>query len=249
LQKADNLEEVAKLNYLQELRLGIFELKQNEVLNFDNLKALHTLSVSDTKNSAINLDYLRDYKQLESLTVVGHKKNINTIGDVHSLQHLSLHLLKKEPTNFVNRLQNLKSLSFILGSRENIQEITNPSIRKLEIVRVRGFNDLSNIACFSNLEELSIEDQIQLNRIDFNRQFSNLIKLRISNCKTFDTLIGLNNLTTLKSLVIYGTAIEFKTFIQQPLPDTLVHISFHTTKAKIDKDIKAVLEAQGYSSK
>lgn len=247
LQSADNLEVLKKLSELKSLSLGVFELQDTEILNFDNLKNLTELIVTDTKTKGFNLDYLRQFKKLKSLRIAGHTKNIDAIGELSELEYLSLNSIKKVPVNFINKLKKLKTLDFILGSRENLNEIEENLIENLDITWVRGFNDLSCISKFPKLKTLKVEDEIQLPKIHFENIFPDLTDLKILNCKTLETIVGLKNLPQLSSLIVYQTKVDFDNFMLQELPKQLKYLGFHTTKSKIDKDIKATLESKGYS--
>ncbi|MVN23465.1 leucine-rich repeat domain-containing protein [Mucilaginibacter arboris] len=247
LQRADNLQIIKELSELKSLSIGIFELQDTEILNSDNLKNLTELIVADTKTKAFNLDYLRQFKKLKSLTICGHIKNIDAIGELSELEFLSLNSVKKVPVNFINKIKNLKTLNFILGSRENLNEIKENTIENLDITWVRGFNNLYCISKFPKLKTLKIEDEIQLPKIQFDNVFPDLTDLKIINCKTLEEIVELKNLPQLNSLVIYQTKVDFDKFMQQELPKKLKHLGFYTTKLKIDKDIKAMVESKGYS--
>lgn len=84
-----------------------------------------------------------------------------TLTAATELQFLSLNSISKNSINFINDLEKLKTLKFILGGRENINEIEENKIESLEIVRVRGFSELSNMSKFNQLRNLLIEDQIK----------------------------------------------------------------------------------------
>lgn len=247
LQKADNIQTLTELSNLKSLGLGIFELQDTEILNSENFKNLTELMIDDTKTKAFNLDYLRQLKKLKSLRISGHTKNINAIGELSELEFLSLNSVKKVPVNFINKLKKLKTLNFILGGRDNLNEIEKNEIENLEIVWVRGFNDLSSISNFPKLKTLKIEDEIQLPKIHFENIFPDLTDLKILNCKTLETITGLKNLPKLSSLVVNQTKVDFDNFMLQELPKELKYLGFHTTKSKIDKDIKTTLESKGYS--
>lgn len=247
LQSVENLQILKELSNLKSLGIGIFELQDTEILNSENLKKLTELIVTDTKTKAFNLDYLRQYKKLKVLKICGHTKNIDAIGELSELEILTLNAVKKVPVNFINKLKKLKTLNFVLGGRDNINEIQENEIENLEIVWVRGFNDLSCISKFPKLKTLKIEDEIQLPKIHFNNIFKDLTDLKIINCKTLETITGLKNLPKLNSLVVYQTKVDFDNFIRQELPKQLKYLGFHTTKSKIDKDIKSTLESKGYS--
>jgi len=246
LQKADNINALTELTNLKSLGLGIFELQDTEILSTENFKELTSLVISDTRTKAFNLDYLRQFKKLKSLRIAEHTKNIDAIGELTELELLSLNSVKKIPVNFINKLKKLKTLNFILGSRDNLNEIENNEIENFDIVRVRGFNDLSCISKFPKLKTLKIEDEIKLQDVRFTNLFPDLTDLKILNCKALETISGLKNLPTLNSLVVYQTNVDFDKFIQQEFPQTLKTLGFYTTKAKVDKEIKATLEDKGY---
>ncbi|MCB0410643.1 MAG: hypothetical protein KDD29_10520 [Flavobacteriales bacterium] len=246
LQSVDNLQLLKELSNLRSLSIGIYDLQDTEILNSDNLKGLTELIVTDTKTKALNLDYLRDFRNLKSLRIGGHTKNIDAVGELSELEFLSLNSVKKVPVNFINRLKKLKTLNFILGGRDNLNEIEENEIENLEIVWVRGFNDLSCISKFPKLKTLKIEDEIQLLKVHFDNIFPDLTDLKILNCKTLETISGLKNLPKLSSLIVYQTKVDFNNFMQQELPKALKYLGFHTTKSKIDKEIKTTLESKGY---
>lgn len=246
LTKADNINAIGKLKNLNKLSLGVYELNETEILKSENLKNLSELVIGDTKTKAFNLEYLNDFKNLKLLINAGHSKNIEAIGELSNLEYLSLNSLKKTPVSFVNRLKKLKTLKFILGGRENIKEIEDNEIEHLDIVWVRGFNDLSNISNFKKLRTLLVEDNIQLQSIHFDKQLPALNDLKILNCKTLTSLTGLENLPLLNQLRIYKTNLDFENVINQKLPNKLKIFAFYTTKQKIDKHIKATLERKEY---
>lgn len=176
-----------------------------------------------------------------------HIKNIEAVGDLLNLKYLSFNSIKKTPVPFVNKLKKLKTLKFILGGRENFHEIEENEIENLEVVWVRGFNDASNISKFKKLKTLLIEDNIQLSKIHFDKEFPNLTNLKILNCKTLSSLTGLENLIRLNQLRVYQTNVDFEGVLNQNLPKTLKTFTFYTAKKKIDEEIKATLKKRGYS--
>jgi protein phosphatase 1 regulatory subunit 7 len=246
LLKGDNVEVMGQLNNLDKLSLGVFELKETEILNIASLKKVSELIITETRTKAFNLEYLKDFKNLRFLIIGEHRKNIESVGELSDLEFLSLNSIKKTPVDFVNRLRKLKTLKFILGGRENIHEIEENEIENLELVWVRGFNDLSNISKFKKLRTLHVEDNIQLPKIHFDMELTGLKDLKILNCKTLDSLTGLDKLTSLEHLRVYKTAIDFEIFSSQRLPESLKTLTFYTTKKKVDDKIRETLDKRGY---
>lgn len=247
LMKAENLGSLTTLQYLKLLSIGIYQLDDTEILKADNFKNLKELIISETKIKSINLMYLKEYQHLQSLFINGHTKNIDAIGELSNLDYLSLASISKVPISFVNKLKKLKTLRIILGGRENIDEIEENEIEYLEIIRVRGFNKFKNVSHFKKLRDLLIEDQIRLVEINFDKPLCELEDIKVLNCKTFNSLTGLDNLPKLHQLRIYQTNLDFKTFIKQKRPESLKILAFYTTKEKVDKEIKEELKQLGYT--
>ena len=246
LMKADNLEVLAVLKNLTRLSLGVFELKETEILQADNLKNLKELIIGATKTKALNLQYLENYRDINLLAISGHTKNIDVVGKLTELEYLGLNSISKVKLDFVNKLKKLKSLHIILGGQENLDEIEENEIETLEIIRVRAFNSFKNISNFKKLKNLIIEDQIQLTDLHFEKEISTLTDFKLINCKTFHSLTGVEKLTGLNQLRIYKTDINFDEFIKQQFPKSLEILAFYTTKSKIDKEIKERLLKLGY---
>jgi hypothetical protein len=143
LSKADNPMAIHALNKLEKISIGIYELKESEFLNSSNLKGVTELSLSGSKIKSIDLKHLSQYKYLKRLRLAEYTKNIDAVGEITDLEHLSLNSIKKTPIGFVNYLKKLKELEITLGGRYNIQEIEENEIESLTIDWVRGFNDIS----------------------------------------------------------------------------------------------------------
>ncbi|MBS7563807.1 hypothetical protein KHS38_05275 [Mucilaginibacter sp. Bleaf8] len=245
--KAHNIEAITRLTNLQRLTVGIYEIKETELLSAENLQQVKELFLIDTKTKAFNLEFLSNYRNLTSLIISGHTKNIDAVGTLTKLNSLRLNSISKAPLHFVNGLKELKFLSITLGGRDNIYEIGENEIEHLELVWIRGLNDISNMGNFRKLQTLKVEDQIRLPDIHFDRELPELHDLKLLNCKTLTSLSGLEKLPALEKLRIYKTNVDFEQFIQQPLPPLLKVLAFYTTKNKVDAQLRARLKSMGYT--
>jgi protein phosphatase 1 regulatory subunit 7 len=246
LLKADNLDVLTELKNLRRLSLGVYELKETEIFQANNFLNLKELIIGETRTKALNLKHLENYSDLNYLIISGHTKNIDVVGKLTDLEYLGLNSISKVRLDFVNKLNKLNSLHFVLGGRETLDEIEENQIETLEIIRVRAFNSFKNISNFKNLKTLLIEDQIQLNELHFDTEIPTLKDFKLINCKAFKYLTGLEKLSGLNQLRIYKTDINFDEFIQQPFPKSLDILAFYTSKTKIDKGIKESLIKLGY---
>jgi hypothetical protein len=245
LVQAHNTQALGKLHHLTSLNLGIYELENSDILGMDTLRSLRDLTVISEKK-VLNLQYLNEFSHLEQLHVGGKVKHLDAIGYLENLNYLALHMISKLPLHFINRLDKLKNLRVLLGGREHIQEIKNNQIEDLEICRVRGLHDLTNITDFQSLDRLVIEDQIQLRELHFDREMEALEELTAVNCKGLTHLTGIERLPKLRKLRLFKTAIDFDSFIRQKLPSSLSMVEFATAKTKVDQDIQENLLKLGY---
>ncbi|MEK3748274.1 hypothetical protein NYE25_08520 [Paenibacillus sp. FSL E2-8871] len=245
LTQAHNTEALAKLDHLRSLSIGIYELENSEILGIDTLHSLNKLNIISDKKT-LNLQYFREFSDLEELHVGGKVKNLDAIGYLENLNYLALHSISKLPLHCINRLRKLEHLRILLGGREHIHEIEENTIENLEITRVRGFHDLTNITAFQALKRLVIEDQIQLKEISFNQEMKALEELSIRNCKGLTRLTGMEQLPLLHTLRILKTAIDFDSFIHQKLPNSLSSVEFATFKSKADREIQQSLAKLGF---
>ncbi|MFC3749771.1 hypothetical protein [Paenibacillus sp. GCM10012306] len=245
LTQAHNTDTLATLEHLYSLHMGIYELENSDILGIDSLRSLRELTIISEKKN-LNLLYLKEFSHLEQLHVGGKVKNLDAVGHLEHLNSLALHSISKSPLHFINQLKKLKHLRILLGGREHIQEIEENEIDDMEIVRVRGFHDLSNITKFKALTRLVIEDQIQLQEIRFDREMEALEELTISNCKGLTSLLKMKHLPTLHKLRIFKTALDYDSFIHQELPSALTEFEFATSKSKVDQEIEESLLKLGF---
>lgn len=248
LEAASNIVELTKLPNLKRLSLGVFNLADTEFLKYDNLKNLAELRLAPTKKG-LNLVYLQEYTSLKDLAITEHTKNIEAIGSLQQLACLSLNSIKKASVEFVNKLYSLKKLSFLLGGRENINEIEQTEMEELTVNQVRGFNNVDSILKFDKLKRLSISNCIRLASVDFKGSATMLNYLSIGNCKNLSSLTSLDSLIDLHLLRIYQTNLNFDNLLNQLLPHSLKAFAFYTTKQKVDEEIQAELKRRGYSER
>lgn len=245
LVQAHNTDTLARLEHLHSLHLGIYELENSDILGIDSLRSLGDLVIISNKK-ILNLQYFKEFSHLEHLHVGGKVKNLDAVGDLEGLNYLALHSISNLPLRFINRLKKLKHLRILLGGREHIQEIEENEIADLEICRIRGFHDLSNITKFRALTSLKIEDQARLREIAFDRTMEAMEEITISNCKGLACLSGMERLPSLRKLRIFKTAVDFDSFIGQKLPSSLSELEFATSKSKVDQEIQESLFKLGF---
>ncbi|MEG2032582.1 MAG: hypothetical protein RR376_18200, partial [Janthinobacterium sp.] len=208
---------------------------------------LEYLSLGETRKANIDLAPLRHWPRLAQLHTTGHVKNIAAITALPALTKLSLSQIKsKDAVDFISAMPALTRLRFILGGRTSIAHVTAPLLEELEVVRVRGLEDLGDLGRFPRLRRLSVEDQIKLAELRLGEN-PTLAWLVLRNCKTLERLAGIASLPALNHLAVYLTQLDIDALLAGGLPAALKHLTLATGKRKRDEEIEAQLAALGYA--
>ena len=240
-----HLETLGELRPLRRLSLGVYELAQADILQLENLHGLEHLHLGESAKNNIDLAPLQHYTQLSLLSIEGHATRIATLASLPALRRLSLFRIKnKLALDFIAGLARLEQLRLQLGGRESIREIVAPQLNKLEIIRVRGLEDLGDLGRFPLLRRLWVEDQIKLTQLDVGGN-PLLEQLHLLTCKGLERLDGLSGLEALGQLIVSETGLDIDALLAQGLPAALSNMRFRTGKVKRDDEIAAMLALTG----
>jgi len=244
LVNAENVHAIADLPRLQHLALDILDLQNPDVLRFEGLRSLRSLAVGDTRSARIDLGPIAECTFLESLRISGQTHGLDALAELPELRDLTLRSIPKRASlGFVCRIAKLTSLGIVLGGRDNIDEIVHPTLRALELVRIRGLSDVGDLTRFPALATFQVEDQIRIKTIGFPEGCA-CTSLRLLNCKTLSSLQGLERLP-LRELRVYGTSLDADSLIPT-LPSTLEICAIYTGKEREDRRIRQILDQKGY---
>src|SRR5258708_3624742 len=182
---------------------------------------------------------------LQTLGISGQVLNIDAVGSVLCLQELTLGMVPRaQKLLLVGRLPSLTFLRLILGGRDDISELRLQHLTHLEIVRVRGLSNV-DLSAFPHLQNLVIDDQIQIQALDLTRN-RQLKRLRFINCKKLRSVTGVSKLAELYELRIARTAVDFQDLLDEGLPASAKVVAFYTGTSKVDRLLRAQLDALGY---
>ena len=247
LRYIENYNEIGNLDKLSSLSFGVYYFDDKEFLSKIKLSSLQHLCLGETHKKNINLSYLSECKNLEHLHIVGHIKNIQTVGDLQYLKKLTLGSIgKKQDLQFVNKLTSLEQLTLILGGRDSFCEVQNPELKKIEIIRVRGLSELGDLSRFKKLEYLHIEDQIKIQQIKFKSPLKSLSNLKVITCKNLSDIHEISMLPNLEQLRLATTNISSEELLSRDLPKKLDVFAIYTGKETQNKRIRKLLDERGY---
>ncbi|MEP3654250.1 MAG: hypothetical protein ABJO36_05075 [Litorimonas sp.] len=245
LQDISNSEQIFELSKLKRFSFGVYNYDNPSFLHKLNLDKLEQLSISETKKRNFDLSPLREAKQIRDLSIEGHSQNIEVIGELESLERLSLRSISKSTSlEFVSNIAELESLEIVLGGRQNIDEVFLPSLKELKVTRVRGLDDLGDLSRFPGLRSLRVADQIKLHSISF--QNPNLTDLWIVNCKLLKTLTCLENLRNIKHVHCAQTSLDYEALSDLKWAKSLKSLSLYSGNEKRDAALERKIKAKGY---
>lgn len=243
---ASNLDALSKIYALKELSLGVFEIEDNNILMKCNLESLESIRLGDTKDGGINLSVLAACKMLSQFHTAGHFRNISAIASLDSLVDITISSMrKKDDLSFLSGMPQLTSLRLMLGGHTTLADITPANLKNLEIIRIKGLENIGSLGRFEALESFLIEDQIRLERIALGPN-PKLRDIKIINCKTLENITGLSSLKCLSKLRISRTALNYEVVIEEGMPRSLEVLAFYTGKSSRDAIIRADLDARGF---
>lgn len=247
LTEIENIEHLYSLENLKILSFGVFEFSDKDFLSHLNLAGLQELRISDNRKKNFDLKPLKNASSLKKLSVVGHNKNIEFIKTISSLKQLALSQTnRKVSLGFLNETLALEELELLLGGRDNIDELSIPTLETLRILRVRGFEKLPSFAKFPKLECLHIEDQTKLESIDLNDV--SLKSLIIDNCKHLSKISNLTAQKKIFHLSISRTNLDLETLKHNDWPSSLKVISLWSGSNKWNDSTKQFFQDKGYVS-
>lgn len=236
-------EAVGRLPRLTSLRFGPYRIDSAKILGALGVHRLQHFTLARTLTPAIDLSPLADARALRTLRLLGRGKNTEAIGQATSLVELAIQPSTKFSLDFVNRLQSLEVLKFVLGEAASIDAIENlPALRDLSFREVRNLVDLGDLQRFPRLQRLQVSDQPKLAELRVGRRNAALKHLYLYSVPSLHALNGFLDLPAAKSLFAYDSRLELP---WSKLPRTLTHFQLVTKSVKGRDTHDAAVRAKG----
>ena len=157
--RARNWEHFKSLPNLRSLSFGILEIDDKKILSHIIHQNLRSLTLTQMRTKALDLQYLEQGENLQELRLFGHRKNISSISTLQSLRALIFSPSIQDTYPYISQLPNLEHLEFQLGGSETVNEIFSTSLKTLNFIQVKHLQHLGNLSRFPNLEKIKVENQ------------------------------------------------------------------------------------------
>jgi hypothetical protein len=221
LDEACNLDAIAGLEKLADLSLGVRILTDKAILSRLPIAQLQSLVLEEADTKALDLAPLAGGSNLKSLKVYGHRKNIDELAALSTLEEFVFNPAKGMALEFISKMVGLSALKLVLGGTEHLRDIDLPNLRDLAVTQTRGLNDLGDLQRFGTLRRLLVQDEPHLKRIVTGPGNGNLQHIWLHNCPDLKDITGLGELAAFQSLHASQTGLSTRTI--DLLPNSTTH--------------------------
>jgi len=159
---------------IRKFTIATYKIKDYSLL-LSNIKLKH-FGIEETKSKAVDLSFIKEFKDLESLYVDGMKKGLDNVQHLKKLNILTFRGVKMKSLDFLSDLNNLEELNLLFGSYKNLESISNlKQLKSIEFSRVRQIPNFDFLNSLENLEKIEFEG---MSRMEHLPNLSNLTKLK-----------------------------------------------------------------------
>ncbi|WP_025126670.1 hypothetical protein [Pseudomonas sp. PH1b] len=238
LDQLQHHEILGELPQLKDFALQVISAHLPDLLALPNFRQLQQLRLSQDKGAAIDLAPLAQMPELHNLSISVQSRNLDALAQCPNISVLSLHRMPaKTSLGMVAAMAGLRSLAVTFGSRDAMPELHHAQLTELEILRVRGLNQL-DLGGFPQLEILKIEDQAQLSCLDLAAA-PDLRMMRLANLKALSQLKALKASSITDLRIINAPALDVLALFEQQLPPGLEQLKLLGGKRSLDQQIEA----------
>lgn len=200
--KWEDIQDLKFYQFLPDVRnvsISFYDTKDFTLLASN--KRLLKFGIEETKSKAVDISFIKDFRNLQALYVDGMKKGLESISFLKNLQELTLRGVKLDSLDFLKSTPELRKLRLLYGSYEDLNALGKlENLKHLEISRVRKIENFIFINELSKLESLIIEGQTGLEELPKFENKENLEYLSISNNRN---LRDISNIDKFKNLKVF----------------------------------------------
>ncbi|MBM1108197.1 hypothetical protein JQC67_18740 [Aurantibacter crassamenti] len=249
---AQDLSFYKEIPYVRKFQIASYNTKDYSKL-LSNTKLKH-FGIEETKSNAVNLSFIKEFNELESLYVDGMKKGLENVQYLKKLKILTFRGVKMDDLNFLSDLNNLEELNLLFGSYKNLESVSNlKKLKSIEFSRVRQIPNFDFLNSLENLEKIEFEGMSKMEQIPNLSKLGKLKRIQIHNNLRLQDIKSVGKIPNLKLLQLSfaenSKTAERKNLIDQSIDILMKSKSIEytnimhwtdeeTTKKLTDKGIK-----------
>lgn len=241
-----------KIPNIRNFTIASFNTKDYSKL-ISNTKLKH-FGIEETKSNAVDLSFIKEFKDLESLYVDGMKKGLENVKYLPNLKTLTFRGVKLDNLDFLTELKKLQELNLLFGSYKNLDSLSElKQLKSIEFSRVRQIPNFDFLNSLENLEKIEFEGMSKMETIPDLSKLEKLKRIHIHNNLRLQNIKSVGEISNLKLLQLSfaenSKSSERKNLISQSVEilmqsDTIEYTNIlhwtddNTTKELNDKGIK-----------
>lgn len=203
---------------IRKFSIASFNTKDYSAL-LSNTKLTH-FGIEETKSTAVDLSFIKEFKDLESLYIDGMKKGLENVKHLKKLKVLTFRGVKMDNLDFLSESNSLEELNLLFGSYKNLESITKlKQLKSIEFSRVRQIPNFDFLNSLENLEKIEFEGMSKMEEIPNLSKLTKLKSIHIHNNLRLQNIKSIGEIQNLKLLQLSfaenSKASERKNLIEQ----------------------------------
>jgi len=226
---------------LQRLQIALYKLE--DISGFSAVAgSLQDLIFGKTKRT-FSLSFLEAMRQLKSLFLVGHKKDISAVSGLTNLTSLGLSGITLPDLSLLLPLRVLRALQIFLGGTTNLSLLPRlPALEDLALMRITKLSDLSVLADLPGLTKLKLDWLRNVASLPSLAALKRLEDVTLSVMKGLTDLSPVAAAPALRVLMVDGmpqlTAENIRCLVGHP---RLQELWLYTPRAKVREAVERML--------
>jgi hypothetical protein len=246
LLNARGVETIAEMPNLQTLSIGVYGLDNFNFL-WNLTDKLTALVLGETKSKKPDLSPLSRFSKLTRIFLVGQQKNIEVLSELKLLEDVTLSSISTPNLDYLRRLQCMWSLDIMLGGIQDFSALEGmANIKYLELLQVRGLDDLDFIPRIQGLQNLLLRNLPRLTTLPSFRPLCQLRRVTLCNLKGIRDFSALQWAPSLEEFIlIEGQPQQPDDFLPVFLNPSLRRASAHFGSIRKEKRFIKLLHDHG----
>lgn len=237
---------LAALRDLQGITIGAERLPRDLLSHIPNAQ-VRWLALAEYDAKSVDLAALAGFAALRALSLDPFKRGADALGALAGLRELTLTPAKAVDYGVLDGLAGLERLTLMQGTCPSLEGITLPALRALTALEVRKLEAFGDLARFSALERLRLEDQRLVPELNVGAPLPSLAHIELQRCSNLGAIEGLSHLSGLRSLRITRCGIDQKRFDLSDLPPGVTHFRIWRFAGDAQDAHDAAVRAAGYA--
>jgi hypothetical protein len=174
-------------------KLNSFALTAHLFNEFDQLSyipdGIEEITINATNSLRLSLSFLTRFKNLKSVSLEKHKKDIEALSEIQQLEKLAIKSITLPDLGIIKPLSKLKELEIRLGGTKNLDLL--PTFKNLEYLELWAIHKIVNIdpiADSTSLRKLFLDGLKNVENVKSLKELTNLKSLGLCRMKGLKSL-------------------------------------------------------------